>query len=204
MMMLKSNKVIGNYEKPILINIKNYFEKCGYISYIHSRLNLAWSKIVSDIDVVAFKNNETIIIEVKSSHDDFYKAFKQLINISGYADKLYIATDKKFNDISKVNWVNNDIGLIYVNKEGNIEIIKKAKYINNVSKNHFIKLKKKCLYELVKNLNISKKNTKQKMTDILFKHKKINYKKILKLIAFCNFKCTNKCIYDNIFNKEIT
>lgn len=195
--MLPSHKQVGNFEEKIIKKVKKYFQNEGYLVYTHSRLNVAWSTILSDIDILAILNDEVIITEVKSERDNLNKAFTQLQNIKGFSDKLFIATDKNIKNINLDKWEDEDIGLLHV-KNDVIKKIKIAKNIQHLPDDEaFIKLKKKCLVKLVKLLGLPSSMTKKQMEIRLREnYNEYDLKLIAKNIALCNENCDTGCILD--------
>ena len=104
-----STKVLGKYEKDIIQNLSEHFSGNGYVAFPHSRLNIAWGTILSDIDLLLLKDDLVTYIEVKSHKDKFARAFQQIERVKDYIDYAYIATDRMIDD-----WKTSDIGLIHV------------------------------------------------------------------------------------------
>ncbi|XHH10241.1 MAG: hypothetical protein ACFCUE_06310 [Candidatus Bathyarchaeia archaeon] len=194
-MMLESSKKIGKYENPLMQKISGALSSDGYDVLTHVRLNIAWSNVISDIDVIAISEKETIIMEVKSSHDNFYKAFSQLKNLEGFADKLYIATDKPVNTIKMDKWVDESIGLICV-EEKKLKIIKPAKYFCAFPKVGAIsQLRKKCLFHLANLLGVPAYLSKAEIENRLVgTFNSLELKMVIKQIVLCEGNCEKNCI----------
>jgi Holliday junction resolvase len=195
--MLESSKEIGKYEEPLLATLKDFLKKQGYAVLTHARLNVAWSNVISDIDVLAIKNEKIVIIEVKSDHDCFYKGFRQLEKLKGFADQLYIATNRPIHHLLENKWRDKSIGLIKVNAEM-AEIIRPAEQIQGLSTNEAIsQLKKKCLARLASLLNVSKCIPKAEIERRLrARFNDADLKIIVKNIILCDSDCGNDCILE--------
>lgn len=199
--MLKSKKQLGKNEKKLMAYVQDFFQKKGYYVQTHSRLNIAWSSIISDVDLIAFNDDEVIITEIKSKKDHIYRALQQLEKVKGFSDKLYVATDTNFESINFNKW-DDEIGLLII-KDKDVTEIKSAKKIKSIPKDNSIaKLKKKCLVRLSKLLNIprylSKKDIEEKLR-ISFVEEDL--KKIVKEIAICSENCEDSCILEPFFIK---
>ncbi len=90
---LKSTKRIGKYETIIINNLQKYFSKLGYHAIPHARFDIAWGSILSDLDLLLVKDDQLILVEVKSSKDNLARARKQIEATEDFVDRVYIATD---------------------------------------------------------------------------------------------------------------
>ena len=55
------SKLDSRFEKPLLEILKRYFKEEGYSVSTHARLSIAWSNVISDVDVIArSRENEAI------------------------------------------------------------------------------------------------------------------------------------------------
>lgn len=144
----KSTRHIGKYEEQIILSLTEHFRLHGYEAVPHSRLNIAWGSIVSDIDLLLLKNHILTYVEVKSSRDNLMKAKQQTERIMDYVDYAYVATDRKVR-----NWEIPNAGLIYVQKE-KVTIIRRAKKFSKKPRFYsIVALKKKCLARFFGNDN---------------------------------------------------
>lgn len=185
----KSPKHNGVYEDRIIDRLGKYFKEKNYCVKKHISFNIAWGKVLSEIDLILLKDNEITIIEVKSKKDDINKSYDQIQRFKKYADYIYVASEV----ILKKSEFCDFVGLIYVNK--NIIFIRHPLRINNViKKRNLEKLKKKCLRKLLNHHNkLYSGLTKKELVDLIFQSYKKNviYDKF-KQIIFCNRNC-EKC-----------
>jgi Holliday junction resolvase len=195
--MLKSSKERGRFEKPLIQSLERHFKEEGFSVLTHARLNIAWSNVISDIDILAVSDDRVVIIEVKSDHDDFYKGFNQLKKLKGFADNLYIATNRKPESLKSEKWRDESIGLIHVNNQ-NIEVLRPARKIRSLSKKDtFSQLKRKCLVRLTRLLNVPTHVPKVEIERRLrMKFDEKDLKVIAKRIALCKEDCENDCILE--------
>ena len=110
----------------------------------HSRLNIAWGPIISDIDILLVKNGLLTCVEVKSCKDKISRAPDQINQIRDFVDYAYVATEKKVK-----NWKTENVGLILVNGE-KIKIEKRARKFTK--KPQFLSvlcLKKNCIARML-------------------------------------------------------
>jgi len=136
----KSKKRIGRYEEKIIQSLAEYFRYEGYEVVSHSRLNVAWGSILSDIDLLLLKDGLLTYVEVKSCRDNIARATEQVECVKDYIDYAYVATERKVR-----NWNVPKVGLIHI-QEDIITFVKAAKKFQN--KPRFLSiltLKKKCL-----------------------------------------------------------
>jgi len=134
---LKSKKRLGKHEKQIIDTLSDYFEKIGYKVLPHSRFDIAWGSILSDIDLLLIKNDTLTLVEVKSSKDNLSRAKKQFEEIRDYVDYVYIATD-----YYPKKWPLDNTGRIVI-KDGIIDFLKKPEKIEQIpTVNSIMSLKK--------------------------------------------------------------
>jgi len=181
----KSPKLNGKYETLIINQLIDYFNNNDYEVQSHISLNIAWGSVLSEIDLILFKNNDITVVEVKSKNDKITSVYKQIETYKKFADFIFIAS----NDMLYKYNLNKDVGLIYVNDE--VNIIRKASRINNlVYYNDLKTLKKKCLLKILDD-NISiKKHSKEDIINLIkykIQHSEVHneFKKVL----FCDKKC---------------
>lgn len=135
-----STKRVGKYEEQIILRLTRYFERNGYEAIPHSRLNIAWGSILSDVDLLLLKDKQLTYVEVKSSRDNIMRAKRQTERVMDYVDYAYLATDRKVK-----NWSVPNVGLIYVQREA-ITLTRRARKFSNKPRLYsIIALKKKCL-----------------------------------------------------------
>lgn len=195
--MLQSSKKPREFEEILIESVKYFFQKQGYSVSTHARLNIAWSNIISDIDIIATLADEVVIIEVKSNRDHFYRGFEQLQKVKGFADKIYLATNKSINSLNLEKWRDDTVGLLHI-KKGKIEVIKSAENISSLlPRNTFSQLKKKCLMRLVRLLDIPTSLPKTKIDQMLrSQFNETDLKIIAKNIALCDEDCEKDCILE--------
>lgn len=134
---LKSRKRLGKHEKQIIETLSDYFEKIGYKVLPHSRFDIAWGSILSDIDLLLIKNDTLTLVEVKSSKDNLSRVKKQFEEIRDYVDYVYIATD-----YYPKKWPLDNTGRIVI-KDGIIDFLKKPEKIEQIpTVNSIMSLKK--------------------------------------------------------------
>lgn len=152
----------GQYEQPLISFVEDYFQRQGFRTYAHAQLNIAWAKLISDIDVLAVKPGQVIAIEVKSKKDNFEKAFQQLKDIQPFVDRTFIATDDEVK-ANRFRTNDSDIGIIYLDLPyDEILIKKKAKQVNQIpSMRQFCYLRRCCLEQLAKEFKIPPHQSKQ-------------------------------------------
>lgn len=141
---LKSTKRVGIHEKRIIAQLSKFFEESGYHVLPHSRFNIAWGSIISDVDILLIKDNILTLVEVKSSHDNLQRITKQFSAIQDYVDYAFVATD--YHPRKKIP---GKIGIIVATDE-KIEIIRDAKQlVRNPSLDSVMSLKKSALSNLL-------------------------------------------------------
>lgn len=186
---LKSSKKIGRHEEKIINQLELFFNNQGFHVASHARFNISWGNILSDIDLLVFKDNLLGVVEVKSSKDNLRRAQKQINKIKDYVDFVYVATDylpRKFS-------IKNS-GLIYVN--GSINIIKEAKLLKEKPNLYSIyALPKKCLCRIseVKGIKYSKYQQKEEIARKLTLKTSYKTKQELKEIVTCGIRCDTQC-----------
>jgi hypothetical protein len=97
----KSSKAIGKYERPILQIASKYFKSRGVSVMSHTRLNVAWSNVFSDIDILMLKKNLISAIEIKSHRDNLHYAFNQIHRIKDFVDyEMFPVASNIFTELS--------------------------------------------------------------------------------------------------------
>lgn len=124
------------------MSLIEHFKLNGYEAIPHSRLNIAWGSILSDIDLLLLKNQLLTYVEVKSSRDNLGRAKQQTDRMMDYFDYAYVATDRRVK-----KWDVPNVGLLHV--QGSVSTLRKAKKFSSKPKfSSVIALKKKCLARL--------------------------------------------------------
>ncbi|MBI2938112.1 MAG: hypothetical protein HYY22_07900 [Thaumarchaeota archaeon] len=186
---LPSTKVLGKFEQAIIEQVTKYFSGLGYSVYPHSRFNLAWGSIISDIDVLVVKDDEVTVIEVKSSHDNISRAKKQIDAIADYVDFAYVATDQMLK-----RWEHPSMGLLYLNRENNLQCVVKAKrFKERPSVKSIAALKKKCLLRFLGEGNQAHLLKYDVSNQIKFMGSNASLRRCLKMVAICDMKCETSC-----------
>lgn len=136
----KSKKRLGKYEKTIINRLTEYFLCKGYEVVPHSRLNVAWGSILSDVDLLLLKDNLLTCVEVKSCRDKIGRAPEQIERIKDFVDYAYVATEREVP-----NWNIPKVGLILI-QDDCINVVRVAEKFQNKPKFlSLLTLKKKCL-----------------------------------------------------------
>jgi len=184
----KSSKKEGKYEKVLLHKILTFFFSNNFNVKHHVSLNFAWGSVLSEIDIIAVKNNNITIVEVKSMNDKISYAKHQFNTIKNFIDYFYVASDRKINS----DFFEQNIGLISINN--NVVKIRDAKLLNySIDHKDLLRLKKKCLITLNNGKTSEKYLTKEKISEvILSKYKQNIIKKKVKKILLCHQDC-EKC-----------
>jgi hypothetical protein len=187
--LLKSSKKEGRHETVIINKLIPYFEKLGYDAVPHARFNIAWGNIISDVDLLLIKNDQLILVEVKSSKDDIRRAKKQIANVEDYVDYIYIATDyypRKF-PFEKA-------GLLVVN--GKIEVLKEPELLIRQPKLVSVEgLQKKCLKRMceVNGKKYANKYAKNFLARELIDELNPEFRYEIKEVLTCGQQCDNAC-----------
>lgn len=187
--LLKSSKKEGRHETIIINKLIPYFEKLGYDAVPHARFNIAWGNIISDVDLLLIKNDQLILVEVKSSKDDIRRAKKQIANVEDYVDYIYIATDyypRKF-PFEKT-------GLLVVN--GKIEVLKEPELlIRQPRLTSVAGLHKKCLKRMceVNGKKYANKYDKNFLALDLIDELNPEFRHEIKEVLTCGQQCDNAC-----------
>jgi len=183
---LASKKKIGNREQIIIEVVSEYFEKENYRVLPHSRFNIAWGAITSDLDILLVKHNTISYVEVKSKTDKINNAIFQIEKVKDIIDYGWIATDKE-----KINIYPPNIGIINI-KNGAVNVIKEpVRYNSKPSFETMLSLKKKCLMNFLtedeKGRNF---RFKYDIATYIFEYKEsLCTRYILKHIVTCDDNC---------------
>lgn len=184
----KSTKSMGVFERPLISAVVKHFKNLGYVAIPHARFNVAWSSILSDLDVLLLKENEVTLIEVKSSRDKFSKAFRQISNVAGIVDYAYIATNKKPR-----KWKASNIGLLFIERKEVHHIFEAKKFEDRPNIETLFSFKKKCLSRLTgrqENNSTLKYDIVSELSSFSDKPTLRNY---AKEIALCSQECETNC-----------
>jgi len=142
--MKKSTKCIGKYEAPLINRICQHFDSLGFKTFPHVRFNIAWGSSLSDIDVIAMRNNVVTAVEIKSRKDKISRATSQLNAMLDYVDYTYLATDRPLR-----NWQHSKSGVLLV-EQNEIRVVRRASKITNEPRlESLFALPKKCLLRLL-------------------------------------------------------
>lgn len=190
--MIPSRKKLGKYEHKLLRILISYFENKGFRVFSHVQLNISWGSIISDVDLVAIRNNALIGVEVKSKRDKFRPAFKQTDRIRDFFDRLYIASDKPEEFLEK-NWQDWRIGLLLI-KDGQV-IERKGKLLSKPpSHSSLVMLRKICLQRLSEIIHgYSNRSKSELASNILHGMRDDHLRLILKSIVTCGRTCETVC-----------
>lgn len=184
----KSTKKIGKYEEKLIHSLIRFFKSKGYVTIPHSRFNIAWGSILSDVDLLLIKDNLLTYIEVKSSRDNFAKAAEQVDRVKDYVDYAYVATDKnvKKPELGKV-------GFIHILGE-DVKVIEKAKrFSQNPRFLSVATLKKKCLLKFFMGQSfIFKQISKYELAQNVYL-RKICTRDVIREIVVCGELCNSSC-----------
>ena len=181
---------MGKYEEVIIKKLVAYFNSKGYEVIPHSRLNIAWGSIISDVDLLLLKDGLITCVEVKSCKDKIARAPEQINRIRDFVDYAYVATERTVK-----NWAVPDVGLILV-QEGTIKTVKRARKFKN--KPRFLSvlsLKKKCLAKMFDmNIKYMHRINKYDLAQNAYSAKgtKCN-RKYLREIVTCGESCNLYC-----------
>lgn len=197
----KSPKIEGKYEKDIILKVAEFFQNQQYNVREHISLNIAWGSVLYEIDLLAIKEQEITIVEVKSKKDKLMKAKKQIDRLRGLIDYSYIASDLIINQ----SYFRNDVGILFVEYD-KVIIIRNAQKINEpMTKDILMKLRKKCLIRLLGSSKIGNKIAKQNLVNLIIKKYKreraYELKTKVRDIVFCSNNCTSCSINNNLHKK---
>jgi Holliday junction resolvase-like predicted endonuclease len=196
LMTLKTScKVLGKYERQLMEIIVKHFELQGFTVIPHTRFNIAWSNLFSDIDILMLKDGFVHIIEIKSHRDRLVRAFRQIDKIQDFADFVYIATETVPRSWNKCN-----IGLLVVDlARRSIDIVHEPQIMRcNPRIQTVSTFQRKCL-----NRTLAMHGVKKEWVDFLYKQqlaelvltktdpRSLRY--YLKEIATCGRECENDC-----------
>jgi len=189
----KSPKKEGKYERDIIKEIANFLKNNNYKVREHVSLNIAWSNVLYELDVIGIRENEVTIVEVKSKKDRIMKAKTQMDILRGFADYAYVASDLL---IESSNF-KEDIGIMFIHNN-EVFIIRNAKKISDpITKDMLMKLKKKCVIKLCGNDRSYNKMNKQNLVNLFLNNiDKEDLKVEVKNIVFCSQRCSN-CLIGN-------
>lgn len=151
----------GKYERPLIRIVRRHFNDKGYSTKAHAKLNIAWAELISDVDILAKRNNEIIAVEVKSRNDVFNRAFQQLDKIAPFVDRAYIATD----DIRKAKLASirdSHVGILYIDSS-KMKVTRKkaAQRITSPPSGEFIShMRRCCLQDLAREYGVATRQSK--------------------------------------------
>jgi len=190
--LLPSSKKIGRYEGQLLGILTSYFESMGYKVYPHVQLNIAWGNIISDVDLVAMRDDILVGVEVKSRRDNFKHAFQQIDNIRDFFDRVYIASDKPKQFLEK-KCQDKRVGLLFINN-GKVAERRGKLLLTKPSHSALVMLRKICLSRLAMAIKGVNSGNKSKLAfDILTGMRSEHLRLILKSIVTCEKTCETVC-----------
>lgn len=190
--MIPSSKKMGAYERQLLGILTSYFESRGFKVYPHVQLNIAWGSIISDVDLVAMRDDTLVGVEVKSRRDKFKHAFQQVERIRDFFDRVYIASDKPKQFLEK-NWQDKTIGLLFI-ENGKVAEREGEKLLTKPNHSALVMLRKICLLRLAKAIKGVSSGSKSKLAfDILMETRGEHLRSILKSIVICERTCETVC-----------
>lgn len=141
-----SAKRLGIYETRLIESLAQYFLIKGYKVVPHAQLNIAWGRVLSDVDLLLLKDGTLTYVEVKSREDKLLKALVQIERIKDYIDYACVATNKLVS-----NWNFREVGLIMV-RDNAVTVVKKpTRFRSRPNFSSIISLKKKCLSRFIGN-----------------------------------------------------
>ena len=180
-LVLKSTKKAGKYEDAIIDQLQPYFARLGYDAVPHARFDIAWGSILSDVDLLLIKDDQLILIEVKSSRDNLSRAKNQIREIEDFVDLIYLATD-----YYPRKWPSGKAGRIVV-KEGQVNILKEAKPLDRLPKlETLLSLRRESLSKLLgKSMHETKKLTKFQLAILAREINQQDLKNQLKELVTC-------------------
>lgn len=201
--MIPSSKKMGRYERQLLRLLTSYFESEGFKVYPHVQLNISWASIISDVDLVAMRDDMLVGVEVKSRRDKFQYAFKQLDKIRDFFDRVYIASDKPKEFLEK-NCRDKKIGFLFI-KNGKVTEREGELLSTKPRHSTLVMLRKICLLRLAKAVKGNSSGRKSKLAfDILVGMRSKQLKSILKSIVTCERTCETVCPIWNFESRLIT
>lgn len=177
----KSPKLNGKYEEKIISKVYDDFYNQGYEVRKHISLNIAWGSVLSEIDLIAIKDNLITIIEVKSKKDKIPHAKIQFDKIKQHTDYYIVASDEKIKDYA----LPYEIGIIYIDKDYKLNSIRKPSLLKHeINKSSLKKLKKSDLIKIYKKYisNNTYKNKEGLCIDLIKRVEKVKLKKEVKKI----------------------
>lgn len=190
--MIPSAKKLGRYERQLLGILISYFESKGFRVYPHVQLNISWGNIISDVDLVAMREDMLVGVEVKSRRDKFQHAFQQIDNIRDFFDRVYIASDNPLQFLEK-NWEDRRVGLFFI-KDGKVSEREGELLLAKPRHSALLTLRKICLSRLAKAIKGKGTGNKSKLADdISMEMSEEHLKLILKSIVTCERTCETIC-----------
>jgi len=183
---------MGRYERQLLEVLTLYFRSKGFKVYPHVQLNISWGNIISDVDLIAMRDEMLIGVEVKSKKDKFKRAFQQVNKIRDFFDRVYIASDKSKEFLEK-NWQDNKIGLLSIENE---EVTEREgeMLLTKPSHSTLEMLRKICLLRLAKIASCGNNGSKSRLAFSISGSMRSEYlRSILKRIVTCERTCETIC-----------
>lgn len=179
----KSPKKEGKLERDIIPKVAKFFRERRYETKEHVSMNLAWGRVLSEIDLIATKEEKIAVVEVKSKRDKVIRARRQLDKMRSLADYCFIASET----IVRESCFSDDTGILLVGDD-RIWLIRDARKLNEpVTKGTLLSLKKECLMELSGEAGLCRRMSKDSMADFLLDNVSArDLKRKVKGVVFCS------------------
>ena len=183
---LPSTKVLGRFERPAIESVARYFSRQGYLVAQHVRLNVAWSSILSDVDVLATDGTDIIAVEVKSSRDNASRATRQLRALRSYVDYLYLAIEG--NHVVKPE---RNVGLLLIQGDEVVCTRTAMRQVKLPDVASLVRLQRICLSRI--SSNGRKYPTKMDLAREAHGSLKGNLRRCLSEVVTCSRQCDTAC-----------
>ena len=157
-----TNRINANNIKTILIDylLKNYD-----IELIAAEVPYLFG--YRRADLVAMINDNMVAFEIKSELDSLAKLEAQIKDYLDVFNKVYVVLAKKFKNCAVISRLSKKVGIIYISKNGDITIHRKAKEQKLLDPQKLVYFFKK--EEMNKINNIDTKLSLRKTRDIFLK-----------------------------------
>jgi hypothetical protein len=194
-----SAKRFGIYEIKLIKNLAQYFFIKGYKVVPHAQLNIAWGRVLSDIDLLLLKDGTLTYVEVKSREDKLLKALVQIERIKDYIDYACVATNRLVS-----NWSFGAVGLILVHDNAVTVVKKPTRLRGRPNFSSIISLKKECLSRFVGNGSACRTYiNKYDLAQYIYTMRKGECtRECLKEIVTCGNTCDSVCPISRFVKKD--
>jgi len=184
-----SKKRPGIHEEKLIEPISIFFQNRDYHVVPHSRLNVAWGPIISDIDIILLKDDQMGCVEVKSKKDHIKRAAKQIDRIKDYVDFAWVAAEQK-----SITMTDKKIGLITISK-GELSVHREPiEFTNQPTLDTIQSLRKKCLLKFLTENDQRHFLYKYDLAKYIFENKlNLFTRELIKAIVTCEEKCETNC-----------